>query len=211
MKYILTHYQGDLDWVKEYTDDVLIYNRSETEIPGSIKRENVGDADYDRLTYIVDNYNNLPDVFLLAKSNLFKYIKKHEFDKVKDNTDFTPLLTKDHQEIRYDGTPEYIQRHGINRDVSYYSQGIYWELNNSWYVNEMDVKYCRSYAEFAKYMLLPNPMYLPFAPGGNYILTRERVHRYGVDFYNAMRELLPYARRPAEAQMCERSYYTIWS
>ncbi len=196
MKYILTHYQGDWTWANEYTDDLLIYNRSEEEVPGSITRENVGDSDFDRLSYIIDNYYALPDVFLLAKANLFKYISKEEFDLVKDNKDFTPLLTSGHKVYepvcRYDG------------------EGIYEEINNSWYLGSVPALYFQNYGEFAKCFHLPNPDYLKFAPGGNYILTRERIHRYGVDFYKELASILPYCQRPGEAHMLERSYFTIW-
>lgn len=199
MKYVLTHYQGDWEWILDYTDDYLIYNRSEEEIPGSIPRDNMGDADFDRLSYIVDNYYDLPDVFLLSKSNLFKYITKEEFEKVKDNEIFTPLLTQNHK--------VYSDERG---QVCYYQDGMYFERNDSWYLAAHPAMHYRSYGEFAKDFHLPNPAYLPFAPGGNYILTRETVHKYAVDFYDDLRNLLPYCERPGEAQLIERSLYTIW-
>lgn len=197
MKYVLTHYSGDWTWVKDYTDDFLIYNRTDEEIPNSIHRENVGDADYDRLTYIVDNYYDLPDVFLLAKSNLFKFISKEEFDLVKDNQEFTPLLTKNHH------TYEPICRYDEN--------GIYEEINNSWYLSGVPALYFKDYGVFARNFRLPNPDYLKFAPGGNYILTRDTIHKYGIDFYEELLSTLPYCQRPGEAHMIERSYYNIWS
>lgn len=195
MKYILTHYSGDWTWVKEETDDFFIYNRTEEDIPNSGKRENIGDADYDRLSYIVDNYNSLPDVFLLSKSNLFKYISREEFDAVKNNTEFTPLLT---------------QHHKVYEPICRYENGIYLEKNNSWYLGSVPSKYFQSYGEFAKAFNLPNPDYLRFAPGGNYILTKERVHRYGIEFYEELRSLLPYCQRPGEAHMLERTYFHLW-
>lgn len=200
MKYVLTHYQGDTEWAKEYTNDLLVYNRSGQDIPGSISRENIGDADYDRLSYIVDNYHELPDVFLLSKSNLFKYCPREEFDLVKDNRDFTPLLTKHHK--------TYSDERGV---VCKYEGGIYAERNDSWYVNSFSPKYFNSYEDFAKAFHLPNPDFLKFAPGGNYIVTRERVHRYGIDLYKDLASILPYCQRPAEAHMIERTYYNLWS
>lgn len=200
MKVIATHYQGDWSWIPEYTDDFLIYNRSEEDIPNSILRENLGDADFDRLTYIIDNYHDLPDVFMLTKSNLFKYITPEEFDKVKNNQVFTPLLTQNHK--------TYSDRLG---QVCYYQDGVYYERNNSWYLASVPARHFQSYAEFAHHFLLPNPPYLPFAPGGNYILTRDRVHRYAREFYEELASLLPYCQNPGEAHMVERSYYNLWS
>lgn len=196
MKAVLTHYQGDWTWVKDFTDEYRIYNRSEEDIPGSIKRENVGDADFDKLTFLIDNYYNLPDVFLWSKSNLFKFITPHEFDLVKDNQEFTPLLT---------------QNHKVYEPVCRYENGMYCEINNSWYLGTVPAKYFKNYGEFAKAFNLPNPDYLKFAPGGSYILTKERVHRYAVDFYKDLASILPYCQRPGEAHMLERTYYTLWS
>lgn len=200
MKAILAHYSGDWTWVKSFTEEYRIYNRSEEDIPNSIKRENVGDCDFDKLTYLIDNYYDLPEVFLWSKSNLFKFITPEEFDLVKDNQEFTPLLTKNHK--------TYSDAAG---EVCFYRDGIYWERNNSWYLGTVPAKHFATYGEFAKAFNLPDPLYLPFAPGGSYILTKERVHRYAVDFYKDLASILPYCQRPGEAHFLERTYYTLWS
>ena len=199
MKYVLTHYQGDWEWVKKYTQDYVIYNRSQEDIPGSIKRENVGDADYDRLSYIVDNYHDLPEVFVLTKSNLWKYISEEEFQAVKDNTDYTPLLTQNHK--------TYSDQYG---PVCYYQDVMYHERNDGWIFNALGRGYFGSWGEWAHAFMLPSPAYIPFAPGGNYILTRERVHRYSKDHYERMRDTLPYSQRPVEAHLVERSLHLMW-
>lgn len=195
MKYVLTNYQADCEWVKEYTADYLIYDRSSCGLEPRLPRANYGDADYDRLSYLVDYYDELSEVFLLSKSNLFKYISKEEFDALPKD-DFTPLLT---------------QNHKTYEPVCRYAGGIYEEVNNSWYLGSVPARYFQSYQEFASYFHLPSPDYLQFAPGGNYILTRERVHRHSRDFYNQLRSILPYTQRPGEAQFVERSLYNLWS
>lgn len=200
MKYILTNYEADCSWVRDYTDDFLVYDRSECGLENRIPRDNVGDADFDRLTYIVDNYDNLPEVFLLSKSNLFKYISRPEFDSVKDNQVFTPLLTQNHK--------TYADAQGT---VCFYREEIYWERNNSWYLNSVPALNFKSFDEWAGYFHLPNPDYIPFAPGGNYILTRDTVHKHPKSLYHTMRQFLPYTQRPGEAQLVERSLYLLWS
>lgn len=195
MKYVLTHWTGDCTWIRDYTDDYLVYDRSDSGLENRIIRENIGDADYDKLTYLIDNYYNLPDIFVWSKSNLFKFISKEEFDAVKDNTEFTPLLT---------------QHHKVYEPICRYENGIYLEKNNSWYLTSVPSKYFASYGEFAKAFSLPNPEYLPFAPGGSYILTKERVHRYGIDFYKELASILPYCQQPGEAHFLERTYYSLW-
>lgn len=196
MKAVLAHYQGDWTWIRDFTNEYRIYNRSEEHIPGSIVRENVGDADYDKLTFLIDNYYNLPEVFLWSKSNLFKFITPEEWDDVKDNQEFTPLLT---------------QHHKVYEPICRYENGIYLERNNSWYLQTVPAKHFQSYGEFAKAFGLPSPDYLRFAPGGSYILTRERVQRYGIEFYQDLASLLPYCQNPGEAHFLERTYFTLWS
>lgn len=197
MKVIATNYNGDCNWIPQYTSDYFVYDRTNCGLPRRVVRKNLGDADYDKLTYIIDNYEELPDIFLLTKSNIFKFITPEEWDEIKDAKDFTPVMTKNHK------TYEPICRYDEN--------GIYEEINNSWYVANVPTYYFKSYGDFAAAFGLPNPEYLKFAPGGNYFVTRERVHRYPKEFYEAMRSVLPYTQRPGEAHMIERTYYTLWS
>lgn len=187
LDYIIVDHSENKEYLKDFPQERIIYE------------ENWGQVDYPKLNYLINNYDNLPEVFLWGKTNLFKYITKEEYEKVKDNQFFTPLLTMNHT--------CYSDRNGM---VCYYSDGIYYERNDSWYLNQLASKYFTGYTEFAYEFQLPNPPYIPFAPGGNYILTKERVHRYGVDYYKKMAGILPYAREPGEAQMLERSYYQLW-
>lgn len=196
------NFTPDPTWIGE---DYLIYDRSDDGVehlkdfdPAKIiKTENVGNVDFDKLNYLVDNYDNLPDVFLWGKTNLFKYITPEEYEKVKDNQIFTPLLTQGHR--------TYSDNIGI---VNYYSGGIYHERNPLLY--SIDYKYFKDYSEFAHALGLPSPYYLPFAPGGNYILTKEKVYMYSRDLYEKMASILPYCKEPLEAHFCERAYYSMW-
>lgn len=205
MKKILINYNftPDKDFIG---DDYLIYDRSDSKEylkdfdQSKIKyTENVGQVDYDKLCYLVDNYDNLPDVFLWGKTNLFKYISREEYEMVKDNQFLTPLLTQNHK--------TYADNNGW---VCYYSAGMYHERNDNWYLNQFPTKYFTNYGAFARGFQLPNPPYIPFNPGGNFILTREAVHKYSKDYYKKLASILPYAREPGESFMIERSYVTLW-
>lgn len=192
------------DWIGE---DYIIYDRSDDGIdhltefdPAKIiKTENVGQVDFDKLNYLIDNYYNLPDVFLWGKTNLFKYITKDEYYKVKDNTTFTPLLTQTHS-IYSDN----------NGAVNYYSGGMYHERNDNWFFTNASSKYVKTFNEWCHGFYLPIQSYVPFPPGGNYILTKETVHKYARDYYIKMAEMLPYCREPVEAWCAERSYQLMW-
>src|SRR3990167_283749 len=147
MKAILINYNFTPSWLlePEYSFlDFTIYDRSDDGIEHLkdfdqtkiIRTENLGNVDYDKLSYIVDNYDNLPEVFLWGKTNLFKYITPEEYDLVKDNQFFTPLLTQNHR--------TYSDRVGA---VNYYSGEMYYERNPLVY--SLDFKYFKDYPDFA--------------------------------------------------------------
>src|SRR3990167_1784880 len=184
MKHILVNYNFRPDWVID--EDYLIYDRSDSkdylkdfDQDRIIYTSNIGNVDYDKLSYLVDNYDNLPDVFLWSKSNLYKYVTKEEYDKVKDNQFFTSLLTQNHRTYSDDG--------GI---VCYYDNGMYYERADSWYFGGFASKYVTCWEDWCDLFNLPKTFYIPFAPGGSYILTREIVHKYPKEFYQKMRDTL---------------------
>ena len=193
--YIISRYNHDIDWIKEYTDNPIIYDRSERPIDNAIVVPNLGTDISDKFKFIIDNYDNLPDVAIYTKANLFKYITKEEFNKVKDNKTFTPLLT---------------QGHKTYMPVCYYKDGLYYEINNFWYLNELPHR--KDKVEELKDMLgMRDREYNGFAPGSNYILTKEDIHKHPKEFYAKLKTYIDYEVYPGEAQMIERSMYNLWS
>lgn len=194
MKYILSRYNQDIDWLKKYTKDFVIYDRSEDPLPGSIVVPNKGTDIFDKLTYIIDNYDNLPSVAVYTKANLFKYISPEEWDEMKDNTQFTPILT---------------QNHHTYEPICYYRNNLYYELNNFWYLGAHPVKSQKSLVELLE--LLNNvTTYNGFAPGSNYILPKENILQHTKVFYKKLRSFLDWDVYPGEAQILERNLYHIW-
>lgn len=208
MKATLVNYNYDPVWFEDYTDlDVTIYDRSDDGVErnltqyGSVyKTPNLGDVDADKLGYLIENYDTLPDVFLWGKTNLLKYCDEEYFKQALGKGEFAPLLKFDHK--------TYSDRIGV---VCRYHAGIYEERADSWFFNNPALATkCPNWETWCDKFRLSKTQFIPFAPGGNYILTRERVHRYSKDFYKEMRDTLPYATHPAEAHACERSYFLLW-
>lgn len=187
MKWVMNAYLGDREWIKEYTDDVIFYDK---------KAKNVGYNLHDYFDYIVENYDTLPSCVLFGKTNMLeRHITKEEFDKVVNNTTLTPLMTMKHQ------------CDGVN---SYYADGLYWEINNSWYFNHYEARH-KAYFEIAEKLGLPNPKYIAFAPGACWIVPKENILKRSKEFYEQCREMVGYTQLPAEAHALERSLYNIWS
>lgn len=196
MRFIVSRYNQDIEWVKEYTDDYVIYDRSPEPIKNAIRVPNIGSDIRDKFTYIIENYDDLPEIALFSKANIFKYITKPELDKVKDTKVFTPLLTAFHRTYM---------------PICFYSEdGMYNEINNSWYLFNSPTKWYRNYNDYAKDFGLPITEYLKFAPGSNYILTKDNILKHPKRFYEDIREMISWSRYPGECQMVERSLYDIW-
>ncbi len=196
MKYVISRYNHNVDWVSDYTDDVVMYDRSDKVKPyeGAIIARNVGSDLYDKFTFIIDNYDNLPDVAVYTKANIWKYITPKEFDKIKDNTTFTPILTKNHEE---------------KPGVSFYSDdGMYNEINNLWYLGAHYTKH-----DILKLTLLLGiygQKYVKFAPGSNYILPKAHILKHPRETYELLRSLLDWDVYPGEAMIIERGLYNLW-
>jgi len=213
MKSTLINYNYDPLWLNNYPElDVTLYDRSDDGIQRGLqkygavyKTANRGDVDYDKLTWIVEYYDNLPAVFLWSKTNIHKFVDDETFKKALQANIFAPLLKKDHR--------TYSDQLGIVSQYIGTKYGpIYAERADSWFFHAgLDNSgQFRSWEDWARTFQLPLESYIPFAPGGSYILTRDRVLNHSRDLYDAMRSTLPYAQRPVEAHCCERSYYYLW-
>jgi len=93
-KYIIARYEENLDWLEKFPfHKILVFNKGNINIEKfkSISLPNVGRESHTYLHYIIENYNNLPDVcvFMQGKiedhiqndlKNDYLYIKKMELE-----------------------------------------------------------------------------------------------------------------------------------
>lgn len=197
MKYVISRYNHDISWLPEYTDDYVLYDRSEIPSPNAIVVPNIGSDLLDKFNFIIDNYDNLPDVAVYTKANLFKYITKEEFDKVKDNTTFTPLLTKNHKVYANEEGP-----------VCFYdNQGMFNEVNNFWYLYPYPARFAPPIIDFFH---MKEKLYNAFAPGSNYILPKENILKHPKEVYEKFKSYLEWDVYPGDAQLLERNLYYLW-
>lgn len=196
MRYIISRFNHDISWIPEYTDEYVLYDRSFVPAEGAIVVPNIGSDLYDKFSFIVDNYFNLPEVAVYTKANIFKYITPREFNEIKDNTTFTPILTKLHR--------TYLP-------ICYYDgDGMFNEINNRWYVAQFPPPKHNLNQIMLELGIYDKP-YLKFAPGSNYIIPKENILQHPRDFYQKLRSYLDYDVYPVEAQILERSLYYIFN
>lgn len=189
-----------MEIMRDYPEDeFIIYDRSDKEPPveGAIVVPNIGTDIYDKFSFIINNYDNLPEIAIYTKANLYKYMPKEEFDLVKDNTTFTPLLTKNHK--------VYSDHQG---PVCFYDkEGMFNEVNNFWYLFPLPAKFAPTIIDFFN---MKERLYNAFAPGSNYIVPRENILKHPKEVYEKLRACLDWDIYPGDAQLLERNLYYLW-
>ncbi len=202
---VVSNYNNNIEWIKEYTDNYIVYDRSDKRtVEENVKvilQKNVGYNLYDYFTYIIDNYNNLPNCIVFVKGNVVgRHVSKDFFDRIINNTSFTPIEEKEMLVIR--------------QPLSFFSsESGYCEINNDWYLKHNKTKYFHSYNDFLKFCFV-NPVihkYINFAPGANYIVPRENILKLPKQFYENLRFIISYTQLPGEAHIIERALYTLWT
>lgn len=207
--FVISNYNNDLGWLSSYPNDYVIYDRSDSaEISEKITRSkiikspNVGFNLYDYLTFIINHYDNLPDCMIFIKGNVMpRHVSQEYFNKIINNTSFTPIIDR--------------KMHGKTFwPISFFDKdGLFNEINNSWYTKYFSKKYFSTYNDFLR-LFYKNPgvhFYTRFAPGANYIVPKETILRLPKIVYENLRLFVSHATLPSEAHILERALYTIWT
>jgi hypothetical protein len=206
---VVSNYNNDLRWVPEYSNNYVIYDHKSDKlaIPDTvdpakvIKAPNLGYNSYNYFTFIIDNYDNLPDVTIFAKGWSFpRHVRKEYFDRVMNNECFTPL--------------EDWKMHHPRFPVAFFAaDGGYCEINNSWYLRHWKTKYFTNYNDFLRYMYKDPviPRYVRFAPGGDYIVPKANILKLPKVAYQNMRLFMAHCQEPGETHLIERAVHTLWT
>ena len=205
---VISNYNNDIRWVSEYTSNYIIYDKSEDDIiPTTIDKEkvikspNIGYNFYDYFTFIIDHYDDLPENVIFAKGNTFpRHVTKDYFNRIMNNEYFTPI--------------EDWHMHKPKFPTAFFlSDGGYCEINNSWYLKHYKTKYFKNYNDFLKliYKEPVIPLYIRFAPGGNYIVNKNQILKIPKIVYENLRLFISHCQLPGEAHIMERAIHTLWN
>jgi hypothetical protein len=210
---VISNWESDLDWITISNfpkENITIYDRSENPKDWShlgkvYSSPNVGENIYDMFRFIIENYENLPDITIFMKGNMIHskvngeyYYSTHErLMKAFTVNTFYPI-EKYHGQCLYPRV----------------NDGMYMEPNNnSFTYTNMERKYYNSYNEFLNDNFV-NPFYpdyIRFAPGANYVVPKQNILSYSKEFYKKLQTYVSYAVVPLEAHILERALYTLWT
>ena len=204
---VISNYNNDLSWIPEYTNNYIIYDKRSDKlpIPSSIDPKKIIKADiygynsHTYFTYIIDNYDNLPDCIIFAKGWTFpRHIRKERFDAIMNNSWFTPI--------------EDFETYNPIFPVSFISpDGGLCEINNSWYLKRWKTKYFTNFNDFLRFVYKNPviPLYTRFSPGGDFIAPKENILKLPKVVYENLRLFMSHDREPGETHMIERAMFTL--
>lgn len=207
---VVSAFANDLNWVPRYANEYEIRDQSHNKVlPPTIDPSRVqsvrhaGSNIRDILAWICDNYEKLPPVVAFLKGNVFpRHVGQEYFDQVMKKRQYVPIIQK--------------KRHKPVWPMAYFGRdGMYYELNTSWYVEHHPYRYFASASDFLKFCFDSDRQfrYLPFAPGANYIVTADQITEYPHQFYANLLTFVSHKTGGivcAEAHIIERSLHLMW-
>jgi len=205
--FCVSYYEGDLAWLPELSKgNYIVYTKRPIDTDKIDKNKiiqlpNVGYNIHSYFTYIVDNYESLPDYIVFCKSNVFpRHVSKDLFYELSLRKVFTPIEDPSRWKNIY---PISILS----------SDNGYLELNNNWYFRQYNYKYFRNFDAFFTFIFdcKRAPRYLRFAPGANYVVPKQNILLRSKNFYLNLLRLTEYSQLPCESHMIERALYSIWN
>lgn len=202
--FVVSNYNVDPSPLVKFAHDYIVYDQSDKpEIvqlnasrsdPRIIPHNNTGHNHIVFFKYIIDNYQNLPPVVSFLKGNIIgRHVTQSYWDRNFDNKHYTFLWDD----------PSFQDKPGIA--YSLYS-GHFLELNNSWFVPNSKHRYFTNLNQLLSFFYEINkfPRFNLFAPGGCYIVERQRILRNPVSFYQGLVRIMDYDFFPSEVWMVER-------
>jgi hypothetical protein len=203
--YCISHYDGEIGWLNNYSkNNHIVYCKGPItpSISNTKRVENTGYNISSYLDFIVNNYDNLPDIIVFCKNNIFeRHILEDKFKILIQRKVFTCR-----EDERFWSQLSFPTSSILN-------DGGYIEFNNSWYSNKYKFKYFCNYNEFYKYIFdcKAVPTYLRFSPGANYIVPKENIQVRSKVFYSNLYKLITHDRLSCESHYLERTLYSIWN
>lgn len=216
-KLVVSNYNTDLEWLKMTYDygfspeNTIIYDRSDIEkdwshLGKSITSPNVGENIYDMMRFIIENYENLPDISIFVKGNLlsrpgnsdgtsYYYTYPERFIRAIQSNYFLPIE-------RDCPVTNIIVNGGGYVEKTYYPD------------SNIPKKYFSTFYELLNLLFLNpiNPEYIRFAPGGNYVVPRENILKFSKKFYEKLKKYCSHCEIVcAEAYLIERLLYMMWT
>jgi hypothetical protein len=194
---VVSHYKENLDWLRSFdSDKVLVYNKNEEKTEyTTINLPNLGRESNTYLKYIVDNYDNLPDIVVfmqgkddhLSTENIKHFLSKMELFSARKVEGHLTIFDKSGLRLSKDNRiPRY---GGINLIPAEYD----------------------FFTWFTKYIRKEVPSYFCIFWGACFLVRKEAIRLRPLQFYLDLYEQTLLGDATEVAHFFERSWYYIFT
>lgn len=210
---VISNWKSDLEWIKISNfskENITIYDRSDnprdwSHLGNFYLSPNVGENIYDMFRFIIERYDNLPDIVVFMKGNMIYSETNGEY--------YYATLEQIKKAFKVN-TFYAIERYHGQCNYPRVNDGMYMEPNDNGFTHTgMERKYYNTYNEFLEDNFIDPffPDYIRFAPGGNYVVPKQNILSYSKEFYQKLQSYVDYTTVPLEAHILERALYTLWT
>lgn len=225
---VSNHANHNLEWLKmTYAygfspNNTLIYDRTPDDFEGKSKIDhlglvvpspNVGSNPYDMGRYIVDHYDNLPDMVVFIKGNLpvKEYGSRERFIYALQSNWFVPI---DHGTVCQNHFPNIMNDHWFSHPMEWYDKAP------DYFFGAENIKGMKIHSRIPTFRAFLHdlfdiddgdiPQLISFAPGCNYAVPKNCILKYSKNFYKKIMDYTDYNNNPVEAHWFERVFQMAW-
>jgi hypothetical protein len=209
---VVSSFNNDLSWLPRYSKNYFVFEQGAgSGLPPQLDESKVrfvphsGSCFQDYFTFIIENYDNLPDILYLIKGNVFpRHLRQHVFDTYV--TKIPPQALVDRR-IHTTHFPE----------AFFAPDGHYFEFNSDWFFHApVPRKYFQSVNALLKF-LDPDAreyLYNKFSLAGQVITTREVIQRLPREAYEILSRIVTHDGTAVgytlECFLVERTLDRVW-
>lgn len=189
MDLVISRYNENLDWINKLPirDDIniVIYNKGQYIDKDNILLKNVGREAHTYITYILDNFDCLPNYVCFLQGNPFDHCQ----DVINKVVDF---ITN-------------------NEKLEFYFLSdliINCRLDGGCWDDTLPVR--KLYEKIYNLSEPSENIKITFGAGAQFIVKKENIIRYSKEFYKNILSMLDYSHEPVEAWAIERLWNIIF-
>jgi hypothetical protein len=204
-KIVVARYQENIDWLDPIKKDCIFINKGEAlGLENEILLPNLGRESDSYLWYIINNYDQLPDVVAFTQGDISDHSYIFE-------PDFHECLIEAISQAGLQGKSDIFHTHSID-DIHVNPQWNYSKTDNTYflpdnYKNNIPVKFGEWFCKHVN-TVYPDPIHVYwaaiFAVKKEYILKRPR------EYYETLIQEVNHHVNPIEGHFIERSWYYIF-
>jgi hypothetical protein len=200
-KIIVSRYDENIDWLASEMDNCIIFNKgSPLHVKNEVFLKNVGHESDTYLNYIINEYNNLPEIVVFTQARISDHFEDGNVNYLLNIKNEAAQKNKSKPWTYFKDSRWVPIMPDFNLHLPNYVPECY--LNN----NKRPF-----YEWFEEIIGMPYPDPIKFYICGVFAIKKELILKKPLQYYKELIKHVNYHNNPAEGHFFERSWYYIFS